>query len=395
MSIHSVAEIQGLYGPITVAETLLQKIWHQGDFGQHKLTTLEGLPLRIHNRGTWNRLEGPDFKQAEIEVDGQHLVGDIEIHFYARDWFRHKHDRNAHFKDVSLHVVLFDPSPKEQALFQAQTNPRFHTLVFLPLLEQDIEAYAMQEAFLAIERSTDTEQLDAWMLLTPQQRRSALRDKARHRWEQKVIFAQQRLEQTNWNEACHQACLETLGYRRNRTPMVHLATRFPLAEMARQGRQAEDYFALVKEDWKLAGLRPANHPLRRLEQYLKLLAQRPDWPESLQAIHLGQASISMTTADFRRHHRLSQQKQFFQNDLLAPLGGTRLDTFICDAVLPLLSVSQQTDLFPFWFHWFGGDIPDSLIAFEKAIEILDGKSYPASNGMHQGALQTFIEEGLN
>ncbi len=41
------AEIQGLYGPITVPETLLQKIWMRRDFNIEKLTTIDGKPIKI------------------------------------------------------------------------------------------------------------------------------------------------------------------------------------------------------------------------------------------------------------------------------------------------------------------------------------------------------------
>ncbi|MDG2166462.1 MAG: DUF2851 family protein [Opitutales bacterium] len=57
-----VAEIQGEYGPVTVSERLVQKIWARGEFRQTGLQTIEGRSLEIVERGTWNLLAGPDFK---------------------------------------------------------------------------------------------------------------------------------------------------------------------------------------------------------------------------------------------------------------------------------------------------------------------------------------------
>ena len=202
MPAYLVAEIQGLYGPVTVTEALLQRIWQRGDFAQDHLTTLDGLPLCIHRRGSWNRYEGPDFNQAEIEVAEQHLIGDVEIHFYARDWFYHGHDRDPNFARVILHVVLFEPSAKERATLEAQSDTQRHILVLLPLLEQDIEAYATEEeAFLAIERHIGDEDVDPWLAMELHQRRRLLKDKALLRWQQKRQFAEQRLAQSGWNEA--------------------------------------------------------------------------------------------------------------------------------------------------------------------------------------------------
>ena len=79
-------EIQGLYGPITVPETLLQKIWMRRDFNLENLTTTDGKSIKIIRVGQWNLQEGPDFLNAEIEVAGSRLIGDIEIHFHSRDW---------------------------------------------------------------------------------------------------------------------------------------------------------------------------------------------------------------------------------------------------------------------------------------------------------------------
>ncbi|MCB1103552.1 MAG: DUF2851 family protein, partial [Cephaloticoccus sp.] len=60
----TVAEVQGLYGPFTFSERLLQKIWDRGDFDEQRLVTPDGRPVVVVERGRWNGLAGPDFLQA-------------------------------------------------------------------------------------------------------------------------------------------------------------------------------------------------------------------------------------------------------------------------------------------------------------------------------------------
>ena len=88
------------------------------------------------------------------------------------------------------------------------------------------------------------------------------------RWIQKCKHAENRLNSANWEDACHQWFLEVLGYRRNRTPMARIAQLFPVKAW-RAGLNEDEVYASQK-DWKLRGCRPANHPMKRLQQYAQL-----------------------------------------------------------------------------------------------------------------------------
>jgi hypothetical protein len=52
----AVAEIQGLYGPFTFTERLLQKIWLRGEFDAAHAIAEDGRTLRILSPGRWNLL---------------------------------------------------------------------------------------------------------------------------------------------------------------------------------------------------------------------------------------------------------------------------------------------------------------------------------------------------
>ena len=67
----AVAEIQGLYGPFTFSERLLQKIWLRGEFDAAHAVLEDGRPLRVLHPGRWNLLGGPDFRDARLSFGGR------------------------------------------------------------------------------------------------------------------------------------------------------------------------------------------------------------------------------------------------------------------------------------------------------------------------------------
>ena len=397
MKSNLIAEIQGLYGPVILSEELLQKIWLRGDFIHYQLKTFEGASLKVKSPGVWNKQEGPDFKGAELEIDGQPILGDVEIHFYTRDWIHHRHGTNIDFKNVALHVVLFEPSDDDPPL-RKPGGDIIPTLVLLTVLPQDIEEYALEEVLLAKGNRHDEDILNRLRTKPINEQRRILFEKAVLRWERKLELTKRRLQKSSWEEVCHQLCLEVLGYRRNRAAMYDLAIRFPLEEMCKDNKEAEFYYNLEKRRWKLAGLRPSNHPLLRIRQYLNLIQRVPQWPDLLE-IKFGHLTlpncVDENTSRFRKKYDLKSLRLNIQQQILADcLSSTRLDTLLCDAILPMLAVHNIQPLFDYWFHWYSGDLPYTLSNYLKITEITNGHTWPACNGFNQGMLQLYIENGL-
>jgi len=392
------AEISGLFGPVSVPERILQKIWWRGDFTQTGMRTLSGKPLRRVRPGRWNHNEGPDFIGAVLEIGGEVVQGDVEVHFYAEDWRAHGHERDPMFDNVALHVLLFPPRKQQPLPTLSGREPE--TLILLPQLREDLEDYANREALLALESREKSAWYEALVAHAEDTRLPLLREKAAERWRQKIRFAKQRLDNHGWNEACHQLTLETLGLRRNRAPMSALAAKHPLAQM--RGARATVLFDEQRDAWKLSGQRPANHPLRRLHQYLDILGGRPEWPAALvkwgESITAVRAADTTDTARFRRLRCISETVRKLQKDVFAGgLGGTRLNTLAVDALLPLLAVREPSpEVFErYWFHWQLGDVPERLAADLRSQLPPDdtGKIPVIGNGLFQGLLQLSHELG--
>ncbi len=97
-------------------ETDLQTTWHSGLLSQGQLKTDDGRSLRVLSVGWRNQGEGPDFKNAQIELNGKIVTGDIEIHRKHRDWYTHGHHRDPRYDNVILIVVTEDQPPKNRIL---------------------------------------------------------------------------------------------------------------------------------------------------------------------------------------------------------------------------------------------------------------------------------------
>ncbi len=354
------------------------------------MRTRDGRPLRICRPGSWNRLGGPDFLQAEWELDGQKQIGDVEIHFYQRDWYAHGHHCNPAFGTVGLHVVVFDVDAGERPA-ETLNGIRPAVLILSPYLPSSLEEFAVRDALRLLDGS-DPLDLAAPLLQMPvERRRETLQKGARRRWLHKVHFARQRLEKEGWQSSCHQLAMEILGYRANRLPMADLALKFPIDHWRDvDGGFLENCRSAV--NWNLRGLRPGNHPRRRLEQYAAWMRHAPDWPDrlALALSSLPERHIGREDTDTRASRRNTELREWREEMRLKLCGqvvaSPRWDTLWVDGFLPLAAARwQEASFYPFWYHWWAGDFPDRLRQFIQVSQLLSPTS-PCCNGIQQGAL---------
>ncbi|MCF7760805.1 MAG: DUF2851 family protein [Cephaloticoccus sp.] len=394
----AVAEIQGIYGPFTFSEQLLQKIWAQGAYDQSRLCATDGVGIKVINPGKWNRLAGPDFKHARLQL-GQagERVGDVELHLRADDWVAHGHAKDPAYRNVILHVVLFPPRPG-QVTRNGRGEP-IPTLVLLPWLQHDLEEYAAEAAVENLSNQTETGMQDRLRQMSTADLEAQLLAASNRRWEQKRHFAGLRLGKVGWEEACHQTALEILGYRYNRVPMLNLAMCHPMRDWAGSSALPRDEFiALREQKWNLSGVRPANHPRKRLGQYQHWIQACPDWPQRLLDLggKLPQVPANESTREVRRAGELSGWRVRLREAITgSAMGGTRLDTLVCDGFLPLLaSRRDDINLFGLWYHWFLGDLPGRIVTALRQIEPPGSGAVVLCQGRVQGLLGWMIEQEL-
>lgn len=390
----AVEEVQGLYGPFQFPELLLQKIWAERAFRAAGARTEQGESVRVIRAGRWNRQEGPDFKHAEIEIDGQPRAGDIELHLREPDWRTHGHAEDRNYDNVVLHVVLFPPSRATSVGANGQLIP---ILTLLPLLWHDLEEYAADAAVSRIADRPADRLAQAWLELSPEACRARIIAAARARWQGKVHYARLRVKRLGWSAACHHAALEILGYRFNRVPMLTVATRWPLAAWAAGEVDPEDVFVSMADQWRLGAVRPANHPRRRLLAYQSWTRHAPDWPAALEAVgrdwpdRKDELSPESEVADLRRRHRL----KVWWREVMARVGvdgvvaQPRADNLWGDGLLPLLAAAEilpEAEAFLWWYMSWPGDQAANLAKAARLIGVADGRSNPLAWGHMQGLI---------
>lgn len=404
----AVAEIQGLYGPFSFSEKLLQKIWLRRDFAGTKAATLDGRRVTITHPGKWNLLGGPDFRGARLRIgDGPEITGDVELHLRASDWVAHAHARDRAYDGVVLHVVLFPPEPGHVTRGAAQEIP---VLALLPLLHHDLEEFAADEAVESLAGRAATRIPEELSILPEAELTALLAKHATARWTQKVHFARLRIARLGWADACHHTALEILGYRFNRAPMLRVAGRWPLAEWGRESLDPGAIYSELRDLWSVQGVRPANHPGTRLRQYAEWVRAVPDWPVVLQAEgkRLGEraAPAAMGTRDFRRAWQMTPLRDHLAKALCAKsLTGERFDTLLCDGFVPLVaaqttpavaatlanSAAGAGTLYDLWYHWFSGDLPPFITRGLRDLEVFRGPARPACHGAAQGLLGWLLD----
>jgi hypothetical protein len=389
-----VAEFQGLYGPFTIAERVIQKIWLRQDFDLTAGRLVDGRTLEVISPGTWNLLGGPDFHGARLKIEGREITGDVEVHFHVADWSAHAHATNPTYAGVVLHVVLFAPDPGEKPARTGPEQREIPAFVLLPRLHRSLEEYAADDA---LETITARDEWTKFAELNGKPRAELerlLRECAASRWEQKVRFARLRIEKLGWTAAAHQTALEILGYRHNRPAMLALAARYPLERWGEF-----DPAALFEENrsrWQLHGVRPANQPRTRLRQYCAWVRTNPDWPKrwiELAADIPGGALFSSPTRAARERLGLPALRDKLAHDLTGDsIPSTRFETLICDGLLPLAVAESGRSLAGVWFHWYPGDLPETVRRGLARMGVAGTPEQPFCHGFGQGLLGWLLSQ---
>lgn len=367
----NVAEIQGWYGPLALSERFIQMLWAEQPWKQQTLKLWNGDSLRVLSPGKWNHGAGPDFRSARLEMNGQVLLGDVEIHLYPEDWRRHGHHEDPEFNSVCLHVCVFPPVDA-QLICCTEKGAELPLWLMAPYLPEDLEhlvdhfrederhhwRMALQDDF---GQQTESETLEAFSQL------------AHNRFAAKAAFADWLVRRDGWEQACHELLLGYLGMPSNRAPMLACAQRFSWQQMAASDFSIEQAMESFADKWRRQHLRPANQPALRLRQYCQLLRQRARWMDCWRAFDWKPVRnpVNPAQADFRKLNRLKELRDWMRTELWADTWtGSRFDSLVVDVLLPLKqSQSPADDWFPTWFNWWAGDWPDSYIRAIREVKL--------------------------
>jgi len=194
-------------------ERLLHFIWQNKLFNTKELKTVNGKEIQILDFGKYNKDGGPDFWNAKVKIEDVILVGNIELHIYASDWKRHKHQYDRKYNNVILHVVYFNDDEALQ-LPTIQLNGRIPVI----LLEK-YESMMLSKQELICEHmldGIDSFTLENWkerLVIERMERKSA------------EILENLKLNNNDWEQTCYQLLGKYFGSHINKEPF-ELLTRF-------------------------------------------------------------------------------------------------------------------------------------------------------------------------
>ena len=87
-------------------ENFLHYVWQFKKFNTAHLKTTTGEVVSLRNNGLLNLNGGPDFFNAQLQIDEQLWAGNVEIHIKSSDWYVHNHEVDSAYDNVILHVVF-------------------------------------------------------------------------------------------------------------------------------------------------------------------------------------------------------------------------------------------------------------------------------------------------
>lgn len=373
----STANLQDAPTKALPPERWLQELWAHQRVRRNALRTADDQPVVVLHPGFWNREAGPDFLRAVIQVGNQSPVsGDVEIDLHSSGWKSHGHAGNAAYANVILHVV-----------WEAPTQPPIlPTLALRPFLDAPVEelqtwgggrgeipAEWLEGQCCAPLRELPREAIE-----------EILRQAALVRLRTKSFAFRARAKEAGWHQALWEGMFRSLGYKHNAWPMQRLAELLPIARAtpfepreAREGWEARllglsgllpadprkgtrarrlwdrwwreratyDEHILPPALWRLNGVRPANHPQRRialaaawvasesweskLEAWFQTRREAPDAEEALLELLRPEPD-----GFWRRHYTLISREL---PDAPPLLGAGRVNDLAVNALLP-------------WFH---------------------------------------------
>jgi hypothetical protein len=290
----------GRYFPYT--ERHLQALWFDDSLRPAELKTSHGEPVSVENPGRWNLEAGPDFRGAVLRIgrERRRVAGDAEIHIFSNDWKNHGHQTDPRYQNVRFHITWFN-EPADPSRFPpgtVQISLSDHCAIDLDCIDVTAYPYSEPRASCAFPMSGKN----------PDEIFQTLENAGMERLRQKTRRMAWLMNGRGAAQALYEESAAALGYKNNKMPFRNLARTVPLAALAQYGddwetayavllgisgllpkqpgktwsAEAKKYFRslwdcwwreehkwedlprMTRADWNFAGLRPLNHPVRRL-----------------------------------------------------------------------------------------------------------------------------------
>lgn len=301
-------------------EDFLHYVWKFQKFDVFDFHTTNNEKFHIRNQGSHNLNSGPDFFNAQIELDGQLWAGNVEIHLKSSDWYAHGHETDPTYDNVILHVVW----EHDSEIFRNDGSkiPTFvlKKHVLKSALEHYKKLFSKDKKWINCE--TDLESVDDFIIENWMERLFF------ERLQKKEIFILKELKdsQNHWESLLFRMLCKNFGLKVNSESFFSIAKSVDFSIVKKCSQERQDLEALLMgqagllegdtEDWyfktlknkyeylknkfqidnenviapKFFRLRPQNFPTVRLAQLAMLYHERRNL--------FSQIMVAQSIADF-------------------------------------------------------------------------------------------------
>lgn len=353
-------------------EEFLYYIWQHQLFNKTELSLNSGESLQVIKPGFRNQHNGPDFKEAHLNIGGIQWYGAVEMHVKASDWLKHGHQTDEHFDNVILHVVFHNdrdielggsiiPTLEVKGIYKPKVYHRYMNLIENP------------------GKVPCAQQLGQTSALT---RLSMLELVLIERLKRKSKRVKMDLVETSndWQEVTFRNLAIGLGFKTNGNGMYQLAKLSSLKILSKQstlvlkealllglggfleGRFKDEYmlrlqkeYEFLKEkyrldsqlsihEWKFSPIRPFNYPTFRIVQLAALIHTIPNlWEKFLNNDNYDQLITSLQVEPsiyWQSHFRPDKEAKVSS----PKLSQSAINNLLINVTAPLLvAYSQYTD----------------------------------------------------
>ena len=293
-----------------LSEKFLHHVWKFGWFNSKNLTTVTGQEIEILHAGLHNHNAGPDFMNARIRMDDTIWWGNVEIHIRASDWHRHNHQSDDNYKNVILHVVLFNDTS-----IYLHNPGDLQVLDLSQCLDWNIweahQQWLNNYRWIPCESVIHKTEHAYWCMAIDRLLIERLQDR--------VEYLFKTLERTggNWSQVAFVELCKAFGFKSNSLPMEMLANSIPYSVMLRhssdplqleailfgqagmlQGAMLDEYGTRLRDEyailklkhdltplsksiWNFGKVRPSNSPMLRIAQLASVLSRTKHLASSL------------------------------------------------------------------------------------------------------------------
>ncbi len=303
-------------------EHLLHFIWHRKLFDHSHLVTTTGAMVDIQHTGFANQHQGPDFLQARVSIDGQLWAGHVEIHVRSSAWYLHMHDKDAHYKNVILHVVWQEDQPVYTPDGGLIPCLELAERVDTALLDRYRKLMSNEEwvpcapALADVTPVLRTSWLSRMMVERIEEKSETvhrIREKYKGDWEQTfyVLLARQLAAPVNsdaMEDLCSLVPLTLLRKHKNRPDQIEAMLFGAAGLIAREIHdpyieKLRDEFSFLRRKynlrslealrWKFLRMRPPSFPTIRIAQLSKIISESDGFVSLVEHLHKGDDWIAL------------------------------------------------------------------------------------------------------